>query len=92
MFRQETQKTRNLIVSVTEVRPASDLSYVKVFLSIFPQEKAEDTLKSIIHNSGSLRYELGKRMGGILRTIPELTFVEDRSQDYLEKIDQLLAR
>ena len=92
MFRLETQQMRGVIVSVTNVRPTSDMSLCRVYLSIFPSDKGEEMVKNINNNMKSIRYELGTRVRHQLRIIPELKFFVDDSLDYIEKIDSLLQK
>lgn len=92
IFRQETQKMGGIIVSVTDVRPAPDLSTAKVFLSAFPSEKGTELIKNIRANAPQIRYQLGRNCSSQLRVIPELIFQLDESLDYLERIDTLLAQ
>ena len=66
------------------------LSIARVYLSVFPSEKAEEMVKNINNNMKSIRYELGTRVRHQLRIIPELKFFVDDSLDYIEKIDSLL--
>jgi ribosome-binding factor A len=92
IFRQETAKTHGTIVSVSGVRTAPDLSSARVYVSIFPSDKANDILKSIKATSGEVRYALGQKVRYQLRVIPELFFYLDDSLDYLERIDELLKK
>ena len=62
----------------------------RVYLSVFPSEKAEEMVKNINNNMKSIRYELGTRVRHQLRIIPELKFFVDELRDYIEKIDSLL--
>ncbi len=78
------------LVSVSAVRISPDMSIARVYLSIFPSEKAEEMVKNINNNMKSIRYELGTRVRHQLRIIPELKFFVDDSLDYIEKIDSLL--
>ena len=48
-------------------------------------------LENIKANYGKIRGEVGKRLKN-MHKIPELTFFIDDSQDYAEKIDQLLKK
>lgn len=91
LFREETQKTHGVMVSVTEVRLSADLSIARVFVSIFPDAKAEELIGAIRARSGVVRYDLGKRLGAQLRRIPELIFHLDTSLEYAQRIDQILA-
>ena len=77
-------------VSVSAVRISPDMSIARVYLSVFPSEKAEEMVKNINNNMKSIRYELGTRVRHQLRIIPELKFFVDDSLDYIEKIDSLL--
>lgn len=78
------------MVSVTSVRVSPDLSYAKIYVSIFPSAALDSTVKSLDDNNKNIRYMLGKRIGKQVRIIPELRFFVDDSLDYIEKIDQLL--
>lgn len=91
LFHEETMKTKGVMISVTEVRLTPDLSSARVFLSIFPDAKAEEMITWIKDNAGTVRYDLGKRMASQLRHIPELIFELDTSEAYAQRIDELLG-
>jgi len=90
LFRRQTAQTRGTLVSVSAVRVSPDLSLAKVYLSIFPSEKAEELLDAIENNKKTLRYDLGQIVRSQLRKIPELAFFIDDTLDYVENIDKLL--
>ncbi|MCB9224357.1 MAG: 30S ribosome-binding factor RbfA [Crocinitomicaceae bacterium] len=91
IFREEARTIcLGAMVTVTVVKVAPDMSFAKVFLSIFGGKNNEETFKSIDDHKGEIRYELGKRLGKSLRRIPELAFEIDDSLDYAEEIDKLL--
>jgi ribosome-binding factor A len=81
----------NLIISVSKVVVTSDLSVATVHLSIFPQEKAAETLAAIKSNTKLIKHDLSQRVRLQLRKVPNLTFFIDDSLDYIEKIDNALA-
>ena len=81
----------NLIISVSKVVVTSDLSVATVHLSIFPQEKAAETLAAIKSNTKFIKHDLSQRVRLQLRKVPNLTFFIDDSLDYIEKIDNALA-
>jgi ribosome-binding factor A len=80
----------NLIISVSKVNVTSDLSVAKVHLSIFPQEKANETLAAIKSNALLIKHDLSQRVRLQLRKVPQLFFFNDDSLDYIEKIDHAL--
>ena len=78
------------LISVSKVRITPDLSYAKVFLSVFPLEDKTVFLSSLRTHSSEIRNELGKRVRNQLRLVPEIIFYIDDSLDYAENIDRLL--
>ena len=92
IFLNETRKTHDVLISVSVVRVSPDLSVAKVYLSIFPSEKAQEILDSIRLNARNIRYELAQRIRFQLRKTPELSFFLDDSLDYIENIDMLLKK
>lgn len=81
----------NLMISVSKVVVTSDLSVATVHLSIFPQEKAKETLVAIKTNSKLIKHDLSQRVRLQLRKVPNLVFFIDDSLDYIEKIDNALS-
>jgi len=81
----------NLVISVSKVIVTTDLSVATVHLSIFPQEKAAETLAAIKTNTKLIKHDLSQRVRLQLRKVPNLTFFIDDSLDYIEKIDNALA-
>ena len=90
IFRLETAKIGNVIVSVSTVRVSPDLSIAKAYLSVFPSNKGEKIVANINKNSKSIRYDLAQKVRFQLRKTPELAFYLDDSLDYIEHIDNLL--
>ena len=80
----------NLIISVSKVVVTTDLSVATVHLSIFPQDKAKETLAGIKANSTLIKHDLSQRVRLQLRKVPNLVFFIDDSLDYIEKIDNAL--
>ena len=91
IFRLETAKTTGVLVSVSAVRVSPDLSIARVYLSVFPGDKANAIVNNISANAKSVRYDLAQRVRYQLRKVPELNFYVDDSLDYIQHIDDLLA-
>lgn len=92
IFLLQTKSMPGVLVSVSIVRISPDMSYARVYLSVFPSERSEEIVKNINANMKSIRFELGNRVRYQLRIIPELKFFVDDSLDYAEKIDELLKK
>ena len=78
------------MLTVTSVRVSPDLSYAKIYISIFPSAQVERIMENLKQCDKNIRFMLGKRVGKQLRIIPELRFFVDDSLDYIDKIDNLL--
>ena len=84
MFQQECKEyTEGAMLSVTAVRVSPDLSYAKIYVSIFPSERVEAVMKSLEEKNKSIRFILGKKVGKQMRIVPELRFFVDDSLDYI---------
>lgn len=81
-----------MMVTVTSVRVAPDLSVAKAYLSFFPTEKKEVGLELVKEKSSLIRKLLGDAVGKQLRKVPSLAFYIDDSLDYYEEIDRLLKK
>ena len=80
----------NLLISVTKVSITVDLSIAKIYLSLFPPEKALEVLEGIQSNSFQVKHDLAKLLKNQLRKIPDLVFYLDDSLHYIQKIDEAL--
>jgi ribosome-binding factor A len=78
------------LVSITRVRISPDLSFAKVYISIFPATNQEEVLKSLQEHSSKIRFDLGHKVRTQLRIVPDIAFHIDDSLDYIDKIDKLL--
>ena len=77
------------MVVVSEVRVQPDMKHARVFVSMRGTEKEQsDAIKALEHAAGFIKRELVERLQ--LRRLPELHFALDHSQEYSERIEQLL--
>ena len=81
----------NLVISVSKVSVTTDLSIAKVYLSVFPQNKAAELLEAVKTNAPLIKHDLSQRVKLQLRKVPNLSFYIDDSLDYIEKIDNALS-
>ena len=84
------QGASSLVLSITKVNVTIDLSLAKVYLSIFPQDKADTYLKGIEENSYQIRHDMSQRMRNQLRRMPKFSFYIDDSLDYVDSIEKAL--
>ena len=77
--------------SISEVDVTNDLKYAKVYVSVFStdENKKKATFDAIVSSAKFVRSELGKVMR--IRTVPELRFLSDESNEYGNKIEGILS-
>ena len=80
------------LVSVSGVKISPDLSVAKIYVSIFPSDKAPAVMETLQENGRALRGELGSKVAKQLRIVPEIAFFLDSSLDYVEHIEELLKK
>jgi ribosome-binding factor A len=79
----------NQLVSISEVKVTPDLSYVKVYLSMFTAGDREAVMQAIELYAREIRQELARRIRNEVRKVPELSFFADTSLDYAAKMDRI---
>ena len=91
IFQKELKpKVPSLMITVTRVNVTSDLSYSRVYLSVFGVDEKQKVVDEVGQNAKAIRGLLGNRIRHQMRVVPELRFIEDDSLDYIENIDNLL--
>jgi ribosome-binding factor A len=79
------------LVNVSEVHLAPDSRSARVLVVVAGEDaEAGATMEGLQAASGYVRRELVERLH--LRRAPELIFIQDRSQEYESRIDELLSR
>jgi ribosome-binding factor A len=89
-IRKGSELAHGKMISVTKVRVSPDLSFAKIYLSIFPSTNQDEILQSVHDHASRIRYDLGHKVRSQLRIVPEIAFYIDDSLDYIDKINKLL--
>ena len=78
------------LVTVTEVRMTPDLKTARVYVIPLGGIDTKETVRILTENSHLVRRALSKRLD--IKFLPKLTFVEDNSFEYAEKIERIIKR
>jgi len=81
---------RGVLISVSKVTVTVDLSVAKVYVSIFPNDKAKELITGIRSNTPLIRHEMAQRTRNQLRRMPQLEFFIDDSLEYIDRIEKSL--
>lgn len=79
-------------ITVTLVRVSPDLSFAKIYLSLFQVKDVKQLMKNLDDEKWRIRKWLGIRLKSQLRIVPEIAFFVDDTLDFLENIDNLLKK
>lgn len=88
IVQRESENLRFGMVTIVDVTIARDLSFAKIFVSVFDDAKAKQTIEVMNQEAKYLRFELAKAVK--LRIMPELRFVYDDSTVKGHRISSLL--
>lgn len=86
MLRESGQS--NILISVSKVSVTTDLSISKVFVSVFPAGKAAEMVKELNILKPKIKHQIAQLTRNQLRKMPELTFYNDDSLEYIDGIEK----
>ena len=78
------------LITVTEVRMTPDLKTARVYVIPLGGEDTKETVRILTEYSHLVRKALSKRLD--IKFLPKLTFVEDNSFEYAEKIERIIKK
>ena len=78
------------VITVTEVRMTPDLKTARAYVIPLGGEDMTETVSVLTEYSHLVRRALSKKLD--IKFLPKLTFVEDNSFEYAEKIERLIKK
>ena len=78
------------LITVTEVRMTPDLKTARVYVIPLGGIDTKETVKILTEYAHLVRKALSKRLD--IKFLPKLTFVEDNSFEYAEKIEKIIRK
>ena len=78
------------LITVTEVRMTPDLKTARVYVIPLGGIGTKEAVKILTEYSHLVRKALSKRLD--IKFLPKLTFVEDNSFEYAEKIERIIKK
>lgn len=77
-------------VCITSCKVTNDLSFAKLYYTVFDKNRKKETALALKNAAGFLRTKLCERVD--IRHTPELIFIFDDSIEYGEKIEHLIEK
>ena len=86
MLREQGQQ--GILISVSKVNVTADLSIAKIYVSVFPADKANNIVKELNELKPKIKHQIAQLTRNQLRKMPDLSFYNDDSLEYIESIDK----
>lgn len=79
------------LVTVTIVRMTPDLEIARVYVSVYNAQDKAQVIKVLAENTKKIRFELGQKIGKLIRKVPQIQFFLDDTLDEIRELDKLFA-
>lgn len=79
-----------ILVTLTRVDCSANLIEAKVYISVYPEEKADGILRALQKSVYGVQYKINRTLRQ--RPIPKIKFVRDKDISKAGKIEELLAK
>lgn len=89
-FLQRRVKFENVIFGVTQVELSDKLDRLRIYFSVWPDQKEGDVIESLESLKKELRGELAEEIN--TKFVPDIEFILDDSEKKRLRIDELLKK
>lgn len=79
-----------ILVSITRVETTSNLIEAKVYISVFPEAKADGIVNALDKSVYDIQYKINRTLR--MRPIPKIRFIKEKEISNAAKIEELLYR
>ena len=88
IIQKEISDPRLGMITLTGVDVSKDMKHAKVYVTVLPDEKAKESVQTLNHACGFIRFCLGKRV--TFRTLPRLRFYHDDTTIQANRVSKLI--
>jgi len=90
---QKSYQRGGSFITVTKVDVTPDLLIAQIMLSVYAPGKDEDAIFAYLEEQkDSIRKELASKIRHQVRRIPELEFINDKTAQHVEKMENLFQK
>lgn len=79
-----------VLATLTHVDATANLIEAKVYISAFPEEKADEVLEILNKEVFGIQQEINKKLN--MRPIPKIIFIIDKKEAEAGRVEELLAQ
>ncbi|OGF51715.1 hypothetical protein A3I27_04815 [Candidatus Giovannonibacteria bacterium RIFCSPLOWO2_02_FULL_43_11b] len=89
-FLQKNIFASDFVLSITNIDFSDKISRLRIYFSVWPDQKEKDVIKSLKSLKRELRVEIGERVK--TKFVPEIEFILDESEKKRIHIEELLKK
>lgn len=90
-LRDDILALKGSYITILEADASPDLKNIRIFIDIFGgKNNHEKIIERLNGMAPHFRYELAKKLA--VRVIPEITFIQDKTQENVMRIEELLGQ
>lgn len=91
ILRTEVKDPSLKMITITKVVISVDLKFARVYFSVLDDHSnIDEKIEALDRARSFIRYEIGQRL--TLRFVPEIKFIYDDTQDYVDNIERIFAQ
>lgn len=91
LFQRDFSISNGAMMTIHVVRVTGDLGIARLYISVFPDAKGQETIDFLMSSKQEIRHLLGRRIRQQVRHIPELQFYLDDTLQEVEQMGELLT-
>ncbi|MBL7141771.1 30S ribosome-binding factor RbfA [Patescibacteria group bacterium] len=90
IFLREVEAPEGSLITITRVETSSDLLEAKIWVSVFPINKAKVVLTDLLKKIGYLQGLLNRRL--VMKPLPRIKFLSDQTEEEVSQVEDLLKK
>lgn len=87
---RENEFPRDILITLTRVETSANLQETRVYISVLPEEKTKQVLKTLNKNIYEFQQKLNKRLK--MRPVPRIEFVQEKETSKAGRIEEILSK
>lgn len=91
LLQRDFRVSNGAMLTIHVVRVTADLGIARIYVSVFPDNKGQETVDYLLENKHEIRQLLARRIKNVVRHVPELQYYLDDTLQTVEHMDRLLG-
>jgi ribosome-binding factor A len=79
-----------ILVTVTRVEATANLIEAKVYISVFPEDKAKGIMNALVKSTFDIQFKINRILK--MRPVPKIFFVQETEVGKAARVEELLAQ